>query len=609
MVPMKASAVLAVALALVACGDSSSGPRANPAVPLEFVHDPGSPAYVSVAGGRLSVRFRARSGRVDAARIVSGEDTVLMHFQMVADGAAVWRGATNPGLGRYSIEVDTPDSTAVFGPFDPPADPFTSVEWVGGSVGYQIFPERFANGDPTNDSLALATDEYVFRDPSLGRTEPTLSPWDGEVGESHCCHQYFGGDLQGVMDRMDHLESLGVGVVYLNPIFVSGSAHGYDTFDYRRVAPHLGDSTVLRALLDDAHARGIRVIWDFVPNHVGIGHWAFQDAVAQGEASDTWDWFTFRVPADSIRVGDEEDYAAWWNFGSLPELRTDNPDVMEHLLEVATGWTRFGFDGIRVDVAADLNNRAGFFPTWRAAVKAVDPDVYLLGEVWEQDPSWLRGDEFDALMNYPLGQGVVEPFARGEWSATQATAGLAEQYALYPEASVAMAFNLVSSHDNDRLLTKMGGGDLGATASEESRARHRLAAALLYALPGMPVTFQGDECAFLGTSEGRHTARYPMQWDACDPEFLDHYRTLGTLRSAVPALTHPAWRTYRDAGDLLAFYRGEPGPGEVLAAFNNTGVDAVLALPGGTWTDRTSGGEFETDVSVPALGWRVLERN
>ena len=473
-----------------------------------------------------------------------------------------------------------------------------------------LFPERFRNGDPTNDALGPATDEYHLRHPAAGGDRPVLTgAWDGPVLESHCCHQYFGGDLQGVIDRLDEVAALGVDVLYLNPIFSAGSAHGYDTFDYLEVAPNFGDSTVLRALVDAADARGMRVIWDYVPNHVGIGHWAFQDALAKGEASEYWDWFDFHVPADSIQAGNGNHYEAWWGFGSLPELQTREPDVMDHLLEVVEGWTAFGLHGIRVDVPNEIENRFAFYPAFRETAKSIRSDVYLVGEIWELDPSWLQGDQFDALMNYALGEGVVERFAAGDVTAAGARLDMATLYAAYPEAAAAMMFNLVASHDTDRLLTKMGGGELGATPSPESLARQRLAAALLFALPGMPVTFQGDECAFLGGRDGEHTARYPVQWDECDPEMRAHYARLAELKRGTPALGSPAIRLPDHASSLLAFHRGEPGPGEVLAVFNNAATAESLELPAGGWTDLASGERMTGSVSVESLGWRYLRRD
>jgi glycosidase len=576
---------------------------------LDFRHSPTDPVDVSVAAGRLSVRFRTRLGAVEAARLVTGAEATPMHRQLRVGLDERWRGTLDPGAGSYTVEVDTPGGTVRFGPYTVPGEPFRAVDWVSGSVGYQIFPERFWNGDPTNDAAALATDEYAFRHESQKGSPPVLmDDWSGPVGESHCCHQYFGGDLQGIIDRLDDLQARGADVLYLNPVFESGSAHGYDTFDYMKVAENFGDSTVLRTLLDQAHARDMRIIWDYVPNHVGIGHWVFQDAVAKGESSDYWDWFNFRVPADQVQAGNGGHYEAWWDFGSLPELQTEVPEVMDHLLDVAVAWTEFGFDGIRVDVPGDIDNRRVFFPAWRDAVKAVDPDVYLVGEIWEQDATWLRGDEFDALMNYAMGQGVVLPFARGDVGGPAAAEAMATQYDVYPEASAAMAFNLIASHDTDRLATMIDGTDFGDAPSTEGRARHELAVALLYALPGMPVTWQGDECGFAGSSDGAHTARYPVQWDACDPALASWYGELARRRRSSPALTSPVFRAAVAGGSLLTFLRGEPGEGEVLAAFNNATTPATLSLPEGGWRDLASGAVHRGSAPLDPLGWLWLER-
>jgi hypothetical protein len=336
---MKIARALTAVLTLLstACGDSATQPDTEPGTgPIEFRHSTSDPAYVSVADGRLSVRFGARAGRVRRALLVSGSDTLEMHLQLNNGLTDTWRVAADRGLSSYSLLIETTDSTETHGPYTPPVQPFQAVEWVASAVGYQIFPERFWNGDRSNDTLALGSDEYDFQHSAVRGTPPVVtSDWSGPVGGSHCCHQYFGGDLQGIIDRLGDLDARGVTVLYLNPIFSSGSAHGYDTFDYLEVAANFGDSTVLRALLDQAHARGMRVIWDYVPNHVGIGHWAFQDAIERGETSDYWDWFRFRVPADSVQAGNGAHYDGWWGIGSLPELQTVNSEVMDHLLEVA----------------------------------------------------------------------------------------------------------------------------------------------------------------------------------------------------------------------------------------------------------------------------------
>jgi cyclomaltodextrinase / maltogenic alpha-amylase / neopullulanase len=579
----------------------------GPAPGLSFSHSAANPADVSAAGGRISVRFRVLQGRVQTASVSAGGETIPMHHQLTTGMQEVWRASLPEGTSSYDFTVHTSDGAQTFGPYTVPGQLFTAVPWVGDAVGYQIFPERFWNGDPSNDSLALATDSWHYKD--VGGTQPYLTEWDGPIGHSHCCHQYFGGDLQGIIDRLDHLQDLGVTFLYLNPLFTSGSAHGYDASNFMEVAPNFGDKDVLRALLQAAEARGMRIMWDFVPNHVGVGFWAFQDAVEHGHDSDYWDWFNFHVAPDQIVVGNGNHYDAWWGLGSLPMLETRNSKVFEHLMDVTRYWTEFGLHGIRVDVPEEIRNRQEFFSEFRRTARAADPEVYLVAEVWHRDPSWLQGDQFDALMNYAIGQGVIERYARAQINGPTAAADMARLYADYPEASTAMQFNLISSHDTDRLLTKLGGGQLGATPSATALERHRLASAFLYALPGVPITFQGDECAFLGaTAHGQDQHRYPMQWDDCDADMVGYYTTLADLRADLDALRSPAIRAHHAAGPLLSFFRGEPGPGEVLVAFNNGSSAASLDLPAGAWLDTVSGEELSGAAAVAPRGWRYLRR-
>ncbi|MBC7318959.1 glycoside hydrolase family 13 protein, partial [Candidatus Bipolaricaulota bacterium] len=360
----------------------------------------------------------------------------------------------------------------------PAQDSFPQIAWVGKTIGYQIFPDRFYNGDPENDALALATDEANF---SPLAPDPILSAWNDPITPLHCCHQYFGGDLRGIREKLDYLAELGVGLIYLNPVFVSGSAHGYDTHDYLEVAPRLGTKEEVRALLGEAHARGMRVIFDFVPNHTGVGFWAFQDVVKRGPESPYWDWYFIR--RWPFTPGDGTAYEGWWGLGSLPKLNTENPEVFQHLLDVALYWLEFGFDGMRIDVPNELRNAKEFFSRLRAEVKARNPEFYIVGEIWQIAPEWVRGEMFDSLMNYALGRDTLLRYAKGELTGEEALARLSRYYAAYGENVTAMGFNLVSSHDTSRILSDLGGGDLGDVPSAESIARLKLLVTLLYTQP------------------------------------------------------------------------------------------------------------------------------
>ena len=585
-------------------------------VGLAFSHSPTDPVDVSIANDTLSIRFTARRDLVQTAWIEAGDDSLGMYLQLSRGLDDVWRTSAPTTLGSYTIHLVTDEGTETHGPYDVPANPFRSVPWVSEAVGYQIFPDRFWNGDPSNDSLALSTDEYVYN--VLWESNgPTLaSSWDAPPNNQHCCHQYFGGDIQGIIERIDHLVDLGVTMLYLNPIWHSGSAHGYDAFDYRLLAPEFGDSATLRTFLDLAHANGIRVIWDFVPNHTGLGFWAFQHAYLNGSSSPYWDWYNIHPNGNGFQPGDGNDYDGWFGIASLPQLRTTNDEVTEHLLDVAADWTEYGFDGIRVDVPIQLAERdASFFPEFRSTLKAIDPDIYLVGEIWDRNPGWVQGDEFDALMNYWVSRDAVSGFANASRTAASAWATIADMQASYPEASTAMSFNLTASHDTGRLLTLLGGGtSYDATPGADALARQKLAAALQYALPGVPVTYYGDECAMTGAGPEQQSdySRRRMDWVRCDGDtygMVAHYTQLAGFKRDLAGLRSSVVRQHAQTAALLSFFRGEPGTGEVLAVFNQSTSAQPFSLPAGSWSDATAGGATVSgSVQVPARGWLYLVR-
>lgn len=601
-------------LGLVACAAgaveqppaTTAPPVSTDTLPLAFFHDPQNATHLSEADGRLSIRFRTNPGRATAAVLESNGSTFVMQRQMAYRGQDVWRGTlpASASATSYRIRVSTTKGDSTFGPFAVPTTRFAAVPWVGGRVGYQIFPERFQNGDPSNDSLTLSTDEHVFM-PQWAT--PMLRPWRGApVTEQLCCHDYFGGDLAGIVQRLDSLAANGVTLLYLNPIFSSGSAHGYDTYDYLQIEPSFGNEATLRTLLTNAHAKGMRVLFDFVPNHVGLGFPRFQDAVRNGTSSASWNWFTFNVPAGQIQVGNSAHYATFAGSGAMPKLKTDNPEVLNYLMQVARTWMQFGFDGIRVDVPNELPNAAAFARNLREAAKSVRADAYVVGEIWDRAPGWVQGDQYDALMNYAVGQAIIEPFVKGTMNATDAAANLGLVFMEYPEASTAMAFNVIATHDTPRLLTKLGAGAIGTTPSSDLLARQQLASAMLFALPGVPLTFQGDECAFTGAMNEN---RYPVQWDQCNASMRAHYKQLAQLRTTTPALTSAAFRIVSSDGNVLAWQRGESGSGEVLAVFNAGLAPVSYALPSGSWTSLTTQATASGSISVGAFGWVLLRKN
>lgn len=575
------------------------------------IHDPSNPAYRCIADGKLVIRLQVSPGLVKQVNLITDDGQWPMKRQLLWDYGEVWR-VTLPKVGplSYRFAGERVDGSRFFLPQGPNArftfsgtDPFPQLSWVEQSVGYEIFPDRFYNGNTKNDDLALKTDEYNFN--SLWKGPPPLvSKWDGPITPEHCCHQYFGGDFAGITDKLDYLSSIGVTLIYLTPVFASGSAHGYDTHDYFKLAPRLGTKEELQALLKEAHARGMRVLFDFVPDHTGLGFWAFQDVVNHGPKSPYWNWYFVRHWP--FKPGDSSAYKGWWNLGSLPKLNTGNPEVREYLYKAVMNWLKFGFDGFRVDVPNDLVNAHSFFRGLRKLVKAAHPNAYMVGEIWQRDPSWVQGDEFDSLMNYALGRGILLPYANGKLSGEEALGELSHYYASYGENVAAMGFNLISSHDTSRLLTDLGGGNLGDEPSAQSIARLKLVTTLLYALPGMPVVFQGDERGYLGSKAHYDAQRYPIQWDKVNSDVLGHFKALAQLRKELPALRSSAISTYKAKEGVLSFFRGEER--NVLVVANNSTRLVTLTLPAGRWHVVGSNTVLQGKAVVPPVrAWVLLQ--
>lgn len=584
-----------------------------------LVHKPDDPAYLCIADERLVIRLKTSPRKVAKVFLVTDEGRWPMERQLQWEYGEVFRLSLEfPDSLKYCFIGYTIEGAEFSLPEDPSQsfffsgiDRFPQLKWVSQSIIYQIFPERFYNGDPNNDVLALNSDEFHYNEQwaqnKLWAEEgPSLASWNDPISSQHCCHQYFGGDPAGIIEKLDYLKELGITVLYLNPIFDSGSAHGYDTHDYLKVSPKFGTKEDLQELLNEAHRRGMRVILDFVPNHTGLGFWAFQDVVKNGEDSPYWDWyFIHKWP---FPPGDPSAYEAWWGVGSLPKLNTGNPEVKEYLFKVVRHWLNFGVDGWRVDVPNELVEAQAFFSEMRQIAKLEKPDAYLIAEIWQLDPSWVQGDQYDSLMNYALGRDILLNFAKGSIDGESALANLSRYFAAYGENVTAMGFNLVSSHDTGRILTDLGGGNFGDLPTPVAVERLKLLSTLFYTLPGAPVIFQGDERGILGEKEFYDAHRYPIQWDTADETLISHYKKIAQLRREIPALTSSVIRVYYGTDNLLSFFKGEQGSGEALIVANNGTETVKFELPSGNWRSVIEGEVLQGTIYIPSLQVRIFER-
>jgi glycosidase len=414
----------------------------------------------------------------------------------------------------------------------------TPPDWPRDAVFYQIFPDRFADGDTANDP-------------------PDVQPW----GSKPTAQNWMGGDLAGVIRHLDYLRALGVNALYFNPLFAARSNHGYDTTDYHQVDPRFGTNETLKALVTKAHALGWHVILDGVFNHTGVDFFAFRSLREQGAQSPYRDWYFVKGFPIEAKEG-QTNYVAWFGVPWLPKINTANPATRAYLLDVATRWIRqAGIDGWRLDAADEVSQ--DYWRAFHKAVRAVRPDAYILGEMWGDAGPWLQGDQWDAVMNYRWRAAALDFFVFDRLPPTQFDARLTKLRDDYPPAATAVMFNLLGSHDTERLRTLCRG----------DRARETQAALFQMTYPGTPCVYYGDEIGM----EGGHDPddRRAMEWDEAkwDRPMLATYQRLIALRRRSPVLRRGDYRTVLadDRRGLFGFTRAL-GPDRALVLFNRSAI-------------------------------------
>ncbi|SHK31017.1 Glycosidase [Anaerobranca californiensis DSM 14826] len=398
------------------------------------------------------------------------------------------------------------------------SDALTVSDWVREAIFYQIFPDRFANGDKGNDPENLVS-------------------WDSNP----TFNSFYGGDLQGIIDNLDYLSSLGITAIYLTPIFSASSNHKYDTIDYKSIDPHFGDLSTFKQLVNACHSKGIKVILDAVFNHIGWYSPQFQDVLKNGPKSRYVNWFNiYDFP---IRTHPRPNYECFAFVASMPKLNTVNPEVREFLLDVAVYWIKeANIDGWRLDVANEVDHQ--FWREFRNRVKAIKPDAYIVGEITYFAGPWLQGDQFDGVMNYRLTQAIVDFVAEGKINGKEFTYRLNKLIFYYQRAASEGNLNLLGSHDTPRFLTRcMGNKNL-----------LKLAAMLMFSLPGAPCIYYGDEVGMEGGNDP--DCRRGMVWDndKQDRELLDWFRRLITVRKKHFAFSRGDIKVL-NIGNLAAFKR------------------------------------------------------
>lgn len=416
--------------------------------------------------------------------------------------------------------------------------------WVSDAVFYQIFPDRFANGDPSIDP-------------------PNMRPWDSRPTRNG----FYGGDLRGIINKFDYMLDLGINAIYLNPIFHAPTNHRYNAIDYMRIDPYLGSLKDFQDLMAVAKRNQVRVILDGVLNHCGREFFAFLDVIKNGEQSAYRDWFFVnKFPVKAYGRGKTQDYVAWWGIRDLPKLNTENPEVRKYLFDMTRFWLDQGIDGWRLDVPNEVP-----FPFWEEyaeMVKGVNPEAYLVGEIWQVDPSWINGKRFDGLMNYPVRKLILEGLD-GTMKPGQMAAYAEAVRSAYPAENNLAMYNLLASHDTKRVLTALRG----------SVAKAKLAFAAMFAFPGSPAVYYGDEVGMRGGQEPASRGGFPWDEAQWNGELREWMKQLIRLRKTSLALKRGGYRQLiaDDDSGLFAFSR-ETGDASLSAVFNFSRESRVAHL-------------------------------
>jgi len=462
---------------------------------------------------------------------------------------------------------------------------FAPPAWMRRAVVYQVFPDRFAKGDPS--PLPVPAERALYPDWSMKPEIPADfdDPAADPEGKSL---DFFGGNLDGIRRKLPYLASLGVTALYLNPIFAARTNHRYDTTDYREIDPMLGTRADFRRLCADARERGIRLLLDGVFSHTGSRSVYFLSA-KENPDSPFRGWFQFtRWP---------EEYACWWGVKTLPNTVEEAPGYLDFMLRapdaVARHWLKEGASGWRLDVADELP--PVFLREMRRAAKESDPQAAVVGEVWENASNkvaygemrcYCAGDTLDSVMNYPLRKALLE-FLTGAANARDTRRRIEGLYECYPKPFQDALMNLMGSHDRPRILNVLAGrtgdgmpraeqGGIALKPEERIKAEalEKLFFGFLCAWPGMPTVYYGDEVGMEGANDPFCRGTFP--WGKENNALSASFRRRIAQRKANRALTDGAWRLESPHPDCLAVVRSLDDAYAVYAM--NRGEKAVSVL-------------------------------
>ncbi len=545
---------------------------------------------------RIVFRLRAAKGNLSRCRLFYGDtacrvNPVVFSFAEMEVAASTdlfdWFEVTLKSPYRrvcYYFELTSGEETALYYgdlfydhvvderseyyklPYNRREDIADVPDWLKNAVIYNIFPDSFASA----------------------KHEISNTPCEKELA-GNPVRGKLGGTINGIRENLGYIAGLGFNCIYLNPIFAAGEYHKYDLLDYYQIDPCFGSNEDFRLLVQECHARGMRVIIDGVFNHCGWNFFAFQDVVENGAASQYADWFyELNFPVVRPETGDEiPNYECFAYERLMPKLNTGNPEVRAYFQKVGTHWAeQYDIDGWRLDVADEVDH--WFWMDFCRAVKAAKPDAAIIGEIWQSAPFWLDGRMFDSTMNYDMMKHCKRFFALGEISAAAFDARVTDMRMRYRKNLTYGQLNLLDSHDVPRFLSLCG----------EDERRYRLAVLFLLTFPGAPSVFYGDEQGITGTLEDDYRA--PMRF--AETELTAFYRKAIALRNEFSCLRTGEFRTLVAENGLYAFERYDE-TARIRVALN--AQEKLVELPQELTAGETLFSDNFDGKTLASFGYRV----
>lgn len=438
-----------------------------------------------------------------------------------------------------------------FFPWINSADVNRVPQWVNQTIWYQIFPDRFYNS-------------------GTGEKSKNLKPWAGPHKVMRHLDNY-GGDIQGITNKLGYLQDLGVTGLYLTPINESTSNHKYNTDDYYTIDKAFGTDETLKLMVKVAHKKGIRVMLDGVFNHCGNGLMQWQDVVKNGKSSPYFNWFIVNDwPFSTVHCNAKAGKYYTFAFSDyMPKLNTNNPEVIEYLLDVCTHWVKeYDIDALRLDVANEVSHY--FCKELKKRMLSLKSDFYILGEVWHSSMPWLRGDEFDSVMNYPLQESINDFWAIPTQTRDEFERAINRCYSMYMTQTNDALFNMLDSHDTIRLITKLGSID-----------KFYQQMAVLFSMPGTVCIYYGTEVALEGNYDP--DCRRCMPWKEIDSGiYNDQIKTMKALinlRKTHKSLRSSAYRfTPLTRNDRLLAYTKSDDNETIQIILNCSNADVPLQI-------------------------------